>query len=219
VRILPNLPRQIASVPPCMSVCDKLGFTTLPYFCVECPDTETRSAKCGSSRRSTNVIASGMPTSQPAVLIRAGPEVDGVTPTVGCELLRSAVVRKSSAGPRWLCVVNKVPARRLQRARRYSPSQLQGGRHRPGDRTRQIYRAKSHWYAAPRGSQADVASPEDLRRDGIDQNMKTTDSHMSMEHSAHEGHSATTTSPATTQPSEKTLYTCTMRPEVVSDTV
>ena len=77
------------------------------------------------------------------------------------------------------------------------------------------------WYAAPRGSQADIASANDLARDGIDVNMRTTDSALPgaasqpghgalMEHSER----ANTLSPTRAV----ARYTCLMHPEVVSDT-
>jgi hypothetical protein len=74
------------------------------------------------------------------------------------------------------------------------------------------------WYANPPGSQADVASTDELTRDGIDANAKTTDAArpasggVSSGHNhgaGHGGHTAPTTSTA--------LYTCPMHPEVVSD--
>lgn len=77
------------------------------------------------------------------------------------------------------------------------------------------------WYAAPRGSQADVASPDDLSRDGIDLDIKTTDAARPPEggvtsphnHGAHAEHVSKDSMPSTAA----TTYTCKMHPEVVSD--
>ncbi|CAN5380140.1 hypothetical protein BH09PLA1_BH09PLA1_32410 [soil metagenome] len=80
------------------------------------------------------------------------------------------------------------------------------------------------WYDAPRASQADTASSDDLRRDGIDVNMKTTDAArpasggVTSQHNhgggtSHAGHS---TSAPSTAPAAA-LFTCVMHPEVISD--
>jgi FtsP/CotA-like multicopper oxidase with cupredoxin domain len=77
------------------------------------------------------------------------------------------------------------------------------------------------WYDAPRGSQADVASPDDLRRDGIDQNAKTTNAARPASggvtsqhnHGAMTEHADHGNVPATAA----ALYACTMHPEIVSD--
>ena len=80
------------------------------------------------------------------------------------------------------------------------------------------------WYAAPAGSQADLASAEELRQDGIDLTVKPTDSAgapaasmpMNMHAHDHSDHSAQASQPAT-RPSPRQMYTCKMHPEVASD--
>lgn len=70
------------------------------------------------------------------------------------------------------------------------------------------------WYVDPSGSLADVASANELRRDGIDVNRKTTTAArkatLGAVGSGHH-HGQPTPAPA------GTTYTCPMHPEVLSD--